>query len=129
MLVWRTLQKRGYRWLTCLFILAMFADAANIPDIFTGPSIIVDHDDEDAPVQVHHSESSLSFHSLPSIITDTVTIKAAPRVMYDVDSPSLDVRETPTVVVAAALPPEETNDVQSYVVVEELYLRNSTFLI
>jgi hypothetical protein len=114
---------RSFRWLTCLFIAALFTDAANIPDIFIDQTVIVDHDDADMSVSplpfTHHAQS----------VNDASIVKKSPRVIYDVDSPSLQAGEVFISFSIHAHSHECIITLLSPFVIEDLYLRNSSLLI
>jgi hypothetical protein len=126
-----SLNTRFYRWMLCLFMAAFFADSANLPDIFAGQTVIVDHDDEDAAIapRCAHFQSPSSLASQTHLFNDASALKKAPRVLYDVDSVSLQAEATAPFVSIQALFDERTAQVSSPFYVENLYLRNSSLLI
>jgi hypothetical protein len=131
MRIWGYLHKRWFQWMTCLFILALFTDAANIPDIFVDQTVIVDHDDEDAPVSssLDQTQSSLLSTSNNQIIDDGSVVKKSPRVIYDVDSPSLQAGVAHSTVSIQAHSNKCGIHLLSPFFIENLYLRNSSLLI
>ena len=117
--------------MTCLFITALFADAANIPDLFAGKTLIVAHGDEDASTaacSTRHSSSD-SFSSGAQTILDASIVERALRVAYDVDSPSLQGGEFHHSGVIRLHFTDCAAELSSPFVAEALYLRNSSFLI
>jgi hypothetical protein len=131
MRIWGFIQRRSFQWMVCLFIVAFFADAANIPDIFVGQTVIVDHDDEDAPVfsSIDHARSSLPSTRGTQIIDDISIIKKSPRVIYDVDSPSLQAGANHSIVSIQTHSAKCGLQLLSPFFIENLYLRNSSLLI
>jgi hypothetical protein len=114
---------RSFRWLTCLFIAALFTDAANIPDLFIDQTVIVDHDDAGP------SLSALPFTHQAESVNDASIVKKSPRVIYDVDSPSLQAGAIHISVSIHAQFHECIIPLLSPFVMEDLYLRNSSLLI
>jgi hypothetical protein len=131
MRIWGFLNKRPYQWMLYLFIAALFADAANIPDIFVDQTVIVDHDDEDPGILSLLSQqiSSLPFTNHTQTVVDSPNVKKAPRVIYDVDSPSLQAGVTHPFVSIRTISNESVVHLLSPFLLEDLYLRNSSLLI
>ncbi|HLP18218.1 MAG TPA: hypothetical protein VK470_18310 [Bacteroidota bacterium] len=119
------------RWMIAAFIAVMFADAANLPDIFLTPSFIVVHEDGDADVSSLFAQHDPGAASAPHAGTLIVTTgqKSAVRTMYDEDSPSLQAVTPAALISIHTLSLDARIGLLDPLVIEEIYLRNSSFLI
>jgi hypothetical protein len=104
----------------------LFADAANVPDIFANQTVIIAHEDGDAEAS-HLLLQHATSHA--NQLAPVSTGKSVTRVMYDEDSPSLQAGSAVAVVSICALSNESVTELLDPLVVEELYLRNSSLLI
>jgi hypothetical protein len=131
MRIFNCLHRRPFEWLLRLFIVAVFADVANIPDIFVDQSILVEHDDEGAPISLvtAQAQSTGPCTSRTQIAAVASGVIKAPRVIYDVDSPSLPPLPSHPFVSIRGIANKCVIQLLSPFFVENLYLRNSSLLI
>ncbi len=119
-----------------LFIVALFADGANLDDLI--PGTIVVHSDEDNDTQTDYdllvnvpNDIPVHAHSLPQHPQKQETPQPTTtlRIIYDQDSDSLAANPVLASESSVMLPPETQVAIESVIPTYSLYLRNRTLLI
>ncbi|HTY09572.1 MAG TPA: hypothetical protein VMF88_00745 [Bacteroidota bacterium] len=119
-----------------LFIIALFADGANLDDLLPGTVVI--HSDEDNDSQTDSDllaqvsdNAPVHAQSLPQHQTKQEVPQPVPplRIVYDQDSDSLAANPVLASEAFVLLPPETQVSIESIIPTHSLYLRNCTFLI
>jgi hypothetical protein len=119
-----------------LFLAALFADGANLDDLF--PGIVVVHSDEDNATQTESelltplaTRTPVHSHSLPQYPQKKEDSQPTPplRIIYDQDSDSLAANPVSLAESFIPLPPETPVEYESATSVQSLYLLNCTLLI